>query len=173
MTLINPQHLFVALTAVVGCLHDLRNRRIPNYLTFGSAALAIAYAIVTAGWAGLGMALAGWTVGIVLFIPFFLLRGMGGGDVKLLAALGAWVGPAILLSITFYTAIAGGVMALFVILWQRKLGATFRNLWLLLCHWRVSGVRPLDELSLDNKDAPRLAYGLPIAVGAMVTIWLH
>ena len=64
-------------------------------------------------------------------------------------------------------------MALIVILWQRKLQSTFRNLWLLLAHWRVSGVRPLDELSLDNKDAPRLAYGLPIAVGAMVTIWLH
>jgi len=173
VTEINTPHLLVGLTAVVGCLHDLRNRRIPNYLTFGSAALAILYAGVTAGWAGLGVALAGWAVGIVLFIPFFLLRGMGGGDVKLLAALGAWVGPASLLSITFYTAIAGGVMALVVILWQRKLQSTFRNMWLLLCHWRVSGVRPLDELSLDNKDAPRLAYGLPIAVGAMLTIWLH
>ena len=171
--MINPNHLFVTLTAVVGCLHDLRNRRIPNYLTFGSAALAIVYAAVTAGWAGLGFALAGWVVGILLFIPFFLLRGMGGGDVKFLAALGAWVGPASLLTITFYTAIVGGVMAMAVILWRRKLRSTFGNLWLLLCHWRVSGVRPLDELSLDNKDAPRLAYGLPIAVGAMLTIWLH
>src|SRR5580765_109479 len=114
--MINPNNLFVTLTAVVGCLHDLRNRRIPNYLTFGSAALAIVYAAATGGWAGLGVALAGWAVGIVLFIPFFLLRGMGGGDVKLLAALGAWVGPASLLSITFYTAIVGGVMALVIIL---------------------------------------------------------
>jgi len=170
---ISAPHLFVIATAVVGCLHDLRSRRIPNYLTFGSAALAIVYGVVSAGWSGLGMALAGWMVGVLLFIPFFLLRGMGGGDVKLLAALGAWLGPASLLSLTFYTAIAGGVMALIVILWQRKLQATFRNLWLLLCHWHVAGVRPLDELSLDNKDAPRLAYGLPIAVGAMLTIWLH
>jgi len=173
MTVTNAPHVFLTLTAIAGCLHDLRNRRIPNYLTFGSAALAILYAAVTSGWDGLGVALAGWAVGIVLFMPFFLLRGMGGGDVKLLAALGAWVGPSTLLSIIFYTAIAGGVMALIVILWQRKLQSTFRNLWLLLCHWRVSGVRPLNELSLDNKDAPRLAYGLPIAVGAMVTIWLH
>src|SRR4030095_1932515 len=94
VTEINTPHLLVGLTAVVGCLHDLRNRRIPNYLTFGSAALAVLYAGVAAGWAGLCVALAGWSVGIVLFIPFFLLRGMGGGDVKLLAALGAWVGPA-------------------------------------------------------------------------------
>jgi len=173
MPSINAPSLFVITTAVVGCLHDLRNRRIPNYLTFGSAVLALVYSAVTAGLPGLGVALAGWAVGILLFIPFFLLRGMGGGDVKLLAALGAWVGPAALLSLTFYTAIAGGVMALMVILWQRKLHSTFGNIWLLLCHWRGSGVRPLDEVSLDNKDAPRLAYGLPIAVGAVLTIWLH
>jgi prepilin peptidase CpaA len=98
---------------------------------------------------------------------------MGAGDVKLLAAFGAWVGPIQLLSLTFYTAVAGGVMALVVIAWQRKLATTFTNLWLLLCHWRVAGVRPLDELSLDNKDAPRLAYGLPIAVGAVLTVWRY
>jgi len=173
MPSINAPHLFVIATAVAGCLHDLRSRRIPNYLTFGSAVLAIAYGTATAGWSGLGIGLAGWAVGVLLFLPFFLLRGMGGGDVKFLAALGAWLGPTSLLSLTFYTAIAGGVMALVVVLWRRKLQTTFRNVWLLLCHWRVAGVRPLTDVSLDNKDAPRLAYGLPIAVGAMLTIWLH
>ena len=61
----------------------------------------------------------------------------------------------------------------FVIAWQRKLAATFRNLWLLLCHFRVAGLQPMTEVSLDNKNSPRLAYGLPIAVGALLTIWLH
>ena len=166
-------HFFIILTAVAGCVHDLYSRRIPNYVTFGSALLALGYGVVNGGWAGFGVALAGWMLGVALFLPFFALRGMGAGDVKLLAALGAWIGPIALFSLTFYTAMAGGVMALVVILWQRKLASTFRNIWLLLCHWRVAGVKPLAELTLENKNAPRLAYGLPIAVGAMVTIWLH
>jgi prepilin peptidase CpaA len=170
---IDTPHFIVALTALLGCAHDLHNRRIPNYVTFGSALLALGYGAVTGGWSGLGLSASGWALGIALFVPFFLLRGMGAGDVKLLAALGAWVGPMSLLSLTFYTAIAGGVMALLVVLWQRKLVTTFRNVWLLVCHFRVAGLQPMSELSLENKNAPRLAYGLPIAVGAMLTIWLH
>ena len=171
--MINVPYLFVTLTAVAGCLYDLRSRRIPNYLTFGSAALALGYAVATAGWSGLGMGVGGWALGVALFIPFFLLRGMGAGDVKLLAALGAWVGPVVLLSLTFYTAISGGVMALVVVLWRRKLAATFENLWLLLCHFRVVGLKPMSELSLENKNTLSLPYGLPIAAGALLTLWLH
>ena len=171
--MIDMPHIFMIVTAVAGCAHDLYDRRIPNYLTFGSALLAFAFGLVNGGWSGLSVALGGWILGVALFLPFFALRGMGAGDVKLLAALGAWIGPAVLLSLTFYTAIAGGVLALLVVLWQRKLSSTFGNIWLLLCHWRVAGVRPLAQVSLENQDTPRLAYGVPIAVGAMVTLWLH
>ena len=165
--------VFVILTALAGCIHDLRTRRIPNYLTFGSAGLAFIYALVSHGWSGLAIGIGGWALGVALFIPFFLLRGMGAGDVKLLAALGAWVGPISLLSLTFYTAISGGVMALLVVLWRRKLITTFQNLWLLLCHFKVVGLKPMSELSLENKNTVRLPYGLPIAAGTILTIWLH
>ncbi len=171
--MLNPLNVVVLATALTACVHDLRSRRIPNYLTFGSALLAIGYGAATRGWAGLGLALAGWALGMAIFVPFYLLRGMGAGDVKLLAALGAWVGPVSLLSLTLYTALAGGAMALIVVVWQRKLVATFRNLWMLFCHWRVAGLGPVAEISLENKNAPRVAYGLPIAVGAVLTLWLH
>jgi prepilin peptidase CpaA len=171
--MINVPHAFVILTAVAACLHDVRSRRIPNYVTFGSAALALAHGAAAGGWVGLGAAAGGWALGVALFAPFFLLRGMGAGDVKLLAALGAWIGPASLLSLTFYTAISGGVMALVLVMWRRKLAATFENLWLLLCHFRVAGLKPMSELSLENKSALSLPYGLPIAAGAMLTLWLQ
>ena len=161
------------LTALTACVHDVRSRRIPNYLTFGSSACALCYGAAIGGWMGLGAAAAGWVLGVALFVPFLLLRGMGAGDVKLLAALGAWVGPASLLSLTFYTAISGGVMALALVIWRRRLVTTFRNLWLLLCHFRVAGLKPMSELSLDNKNTLRLPYGLPIAAGAILTLWLH
>src|SRR5688500_17057938 len=83
--------LTVALTAAV-C--DVRSRRIPNALTFGAAASALVYALATGGIGSLGFAAAGWIAGAALFFPFFALGGMGAGDVKLIAALGAWVGPA-------------------------------------------------------------------------------
>ena len=164
---------FVVLTAGVACVHDIRSRRIPNYVTFSSSLLAVAYGVVVGGWMGLAAAVGGWSLGIALFLPFFLLRGMGAGDVKLMSALGAWTGPASLISLTFYTAISGGIMALCLVVWRRQLAATLRNLWLLLCHFRIAGLKPMAELSLENKKALSLPYGLPITAGAILTLWLH
>ena len=173
MLTMSLSHWVVTLTALVGCAHDVRHGRIPNYLTFGSALLALVYALAIGGWASLAAILACWLIGFGLFVPFFLLRGMGGGDVKLLAALGAWLGPLGMLSLAFYTALAGGAMALVVVLSRGYFMTTLRNLWLLLCHWRVVGPKSLPEISLENQRAPRLAYGLAIAVGAITTIWLQ
>jgi len=171
MLTMSLSHWVVALTALIGCVHDVRHRRIPNYLTFGSAVLALVYALATGGRASLAASLAGWLIGFGLFVPFFLLRGMGGGDVKLLAALGAWLGPLGMVALAFYTALAGGAMALVLVLSRGYFTTAFRNLWLLLCHWRVVGLKSLPEVSLENQRTPRLAYGLAIAVGAMTTIW--
>ena len=171
--LIGISQTFVVLTALAACAHDLYNRRIPNYLTFGSASAALVYGAAVGGWVGLAAACGGAALGLVLFLPFFLVRGMGAGDVKPLSALGAWIGPASLLSLTFYTALAGGIMALALVIWRRRFVATFRNLWLLLSHFRVAGLKPMTELSLENKDTLRLPYGLPIAAGTILTIWLR
>ena len=71
--------------ALVACVTDLRSRRIPNLLTFGSALMALVFHVVIAGSSGLLHALGGWGAGVLMFLPFFALRGLGGGDVKLLA----------------------------------------------------------------------------------------
>ena len=83
--------------------------------------------LVVNGVHGLGMAAAGWIVGILLFLPIFLLRGMGAGDVKLLAALGAWLGPLQVVWLALFASIAGGVMALLVATATGYLRTTFRN----------------------------------------------
>ena len=166
-------HVIIIIVALAGCISDLRTRRIPNYLTFGAAALAIGYALVTGGWPAAVFSTAGWAVGLILFIPFFFLRGLGGGDVKLLAALGAWFGPAGMLVLAFYTALAGGLMALVVVLINGYFSTAFKNIWLLLCHWRVTGLSAMPEISLDNPRSKRLPYGVAIAAGAVTTLWLH
>ena len=72
---------------------DIRTRRIPNVLTFGATIAALVFHGSTAGTSGLATSVGGWMVGAALFLPVFALRGMGAGDVKLLAAVGAWLGP--------------------------------------------------------------------------------
>jgi prepilin peptidase CpaA len=163
-----------ALTvALLGCVTDLRSRRIPNVLTFGAAAGAFGFHLADAGLTGLGWSAVGWITGLALFLPFFLLRGIGGGDVKLLAAIGAWVGAGAVVWLAIYAALAGGVMALVVALSAGYLGQAFRNVWSLLMFWRVAGLRPHPGLTLDSPGAPRLPYAVPIAAGLVVTLWLR
>jgi len=157
----------------LACFFDLRTRRIPNLLTFGAAIAGIVYAIFEHGLAGLLASAGGWLVGCLLFLPFFLLRGMGAGDVKLVAAVGAWLGPATVFWVALYTMIAGGFLAVVLALATGYLRQALTNLSLLLMHWRLVGVRPLTEITLAEARGPRLPYALPITVGTVVALWLR
>lgn len=158
------------LTALSAVVTDLRGRRIPNVLTFGSAVTALLYHL---GWGDPLNALKGWALGLALFLPVYLLRGLGAGDVKLLAALGAWTGPVLALWTGLFAAMAGGVLSVVVALRHRYLHQLFRNLWTLLMHWRVSGVGPVDGFTLDTSRSPRLPYALPLLGGLVVALWLR
>jgi prepilin peptidase CpaA len=158
----------VATAAVI----DVRTRRIPNLLTFGSAAAALAYHLWTGGLHGLAQSAGGWAVGIALFLPMFLLRGRGAGDVKLLGAVGAWLGPMGAVYAGFYSVLAGGVLALIVGGMHGYLGRAFSNLWGLLGFWRTTGIRPQPGLTIEDSAGPRLAYGVAIAAGTLAVVWL-
>ena len=162
----------VLILGGLACVCDLRTRRIPNLLTFGGAALALAYSVWMSGFGGLLTSVGGWAVGCALFLPMFVLGGMGAGDVKLAACLGAWLGPMPAVFVALYSAIAGGVMALVVALATGYFKQAVGNVWLLLAHWRVVGVRPLPELTLETARGPRLPFALPILAGAMAAMWL-
>jgi prepilin peptidase CpaA len=163
--------LIAVAAAAVAC--DIRTRRIPNALTFGSALAAFVYMGLTSGLSGLATAGEGWIVGFALFFPFFALRGMGAGDVKLLAALGAWLGPSETVWLGIFAAMAGGVLGIVVALGRGYLGTAFKNLWVMLTHWRVAGIKPVPGLTLTDAKAPRLAYAIPIAAGLVITLWRH
>lgn len=163
-----------ALTsAAIACAIDLRSRRIPNWLTFGAAGVGIAYHTVAAGASGIETAAGGWAIGLALFFIPFALGGLGAGDVKLVAALGAWLGPAQVIWLALYTGVIGGVLALVVACSRGYLRQAVRNIWLLLTFWRVSGLRPLPELTIQAGRGPKLAYGVSIFIGTVVTIWLR
>jgi prepilin peptidase CpaA len=128
---------------------------------------------LTGGPDGLLKAVAGLTVGLAIFLPFFLLRGMGAGDVKLLAALGAWLGPGNVFWLAIYTSLIGGVMAVAVAFARGYLKTALQNIAGLIDYWRVSGPRPMPGMTLENNAAPRLAYAIPIFLGTAVTLWLR
>jgi prepilin peptidase CpaA len=167
-----PSIAVVALGAVAAAT-DAATRRIPNVLTVGAAAVALAFGAAIGGWHGLGWSAAGWLVGLLIFLPLFALRAMGGGDVKLLAAFGAWLGPVLVCWVAIYGAIAGGALALPLVLWRGRLRTTLVNMWGIVTHWRLAGLQPHPVVTLDNPGALRMPYALPIALGAVVTLWLR
>ncbi len=160
------------LIAIVACAFDLRTRRIPNALNFGAALGGLMFHWLTGGTDGATLAAGGWVVGLFLFLPFFALRGMGGGDVKLLAALGAWLGPGQVVWLAVYTGIAGGVFGVWTAIAHGYLKTAMRNVSGALKYWGTVGLKPVPGLTLDAGEAPRLAYAIPILAGTVVTLWL-
>ena len=158
---------------LIACVTDLRRQRIPNVLTFGGALAGIVYHAVTGGGSGLLTSAAGWAVGVAIFLLPFILGGMGAGDVKLVAALGAWLGPMDTVWLAMYAALAGGIAALVMAVMRGYLRQALTNIYLLLMHWRVAGVRPLHEVSLEGGTGPRLAYAVPVFGGLVATLWLR
>jgi prepilin peptidase CpaA len=96
---------------------------------------------------------------------------MGAGDVKLLAALGAWLGPLEAVWLAIFASIAGGVMAVVISLYHGYLRQAGSNIWFMLMHWRAAGVQPIPGLTLRDARAPRLPYAVPIAIGLVCTLW--
>jgi prepilin peptidase CpaA len=158
--------------AGAACWFDVRTRRIPNWLTFPAAALGLVAATVAHGGQGTVSSAGGFLVGLALFFPLFVMKGLGAGDVKLMGALGAWLGTSLVFGVAFYTSLAGGVLALGLIARHRHGREVARNLWLLLTHWRVFGFRPLPSLTLETSTGPKLPYALPIGVGVALAYWL-
>ena len=165
----------VAVVSVVlaAAVCDLRTRRLPNALTFGAAGVALAVHAAVGGWPELVQAALGWGVGVALFLPLYALGGMGAGDVKLLGAIGAWLGPMGAVWTGLYGAIAGGVMALAVAIVRGYLRTAIRNVGSLLFAWILTGPRPVEGLTLADSGSIRLPYAVPLAAGALATLWMH
>jgi prepilin peptidase CpaA len=167
-----PQYAAIVV-ALLACIADVRTSRIPNLLTFGAAVAALAFHLATGGATGAATSAAGWLLGVALFFPFFALAGLGGGDVKLLGALGAWLGVGDVISVALFTAIAGAAIAIAVAVATGYARQAVRNVWSLLCFWRAFGLKPMDGLTLKHAGTPRLAYAVPMLAGLVVTLWIR
>jgi prepilin peptidase CpaA len=152
---------------------DLAARRVPNVLTLGAAGGGLLFSLAVGGLPALGWSAAGWLAGCALFLPLFLVRGLGAGDVKLLAAFGAWLGPVTVAWIAVYGAIAGGCLAVVVALARGYFTEMILNVRTILAYWKSAGPRPVPRLTLADSKGPRLPYAVPIVAGTLVALWLR
>ncbi len=151
--------------ALAGAACDLRWRRIPNRLTGAALLLALLVNALLGGVRGFLSSLAACLVACALFAVMFFMGGMGGGDVKLMAAIAAFAGIGHLTELLLSTALAGGIFALAMAFARGALGDTLRNLfgWLWPRHTAKNDSSPRARLYLP--------YGVPIAVGALLTFY--
>ena len=155
------------ICAMIGAVSDIRAGRIPNWLTYGGLVVGLTLRTILEGWRGLGQGAAGILAGGGIFFLFYLVRGMGAGDVKLMAAVGAWTGvrPAVVVMIA--TAVAGGILGVVYMVFYRRVGSTVRNISELIRFHLTSGIRPHPEVSLSDPGSIRVPYGLAIAMGTL------
>ena len=151
---------------------DIVCRRIPNPLiAMGLVAAFMVQAFLLGPVTGLGDALAGALTGFALLIPLYLLRATGAGDVKLLAMIGAWVGPTMILYVALVSFIIGGVWSIAWTLLRGRMQQFLLNLWS-LAHggWRLqpdgAGASP------GIKPVGTLPYGVSIAAGTLVVLFM-
>jgi prepilin peptidase CpaA len=156
--------------ASVGAFTDVRNRRIPNWLTYNGILLALAVRTALAGWPGLKNSFEGVVLGGGIFLLLFLLRGMGGGDVKLMAAVAGWAGTAQVIALLIASALAGGILALCCAVLGKRIRLTFRNMVELVRHCLTSGVRFHPILNVQESGSMRIPYGLAIALGTLFCV---
>ena len=161
----------VVLIVVVACLSDIVTARVPNALTFTAAALALAFHAFAPQGGGVLVGMTGLLAGLAVFFPLFALGAMGAGDVKLMAAMGAWLGWKTIIFVALYASLAGGVLALIVALRRNYLRQALRNVRMLATYWWVEGVKPLPALTLESKHSVRFPYAVAIAAGLAVTLW--
>lgn len=155
----------VASGAVSAATIDVFTRRIPNALTLGLTVTGMLLAASGASGLSLGASLLGFVAGFVLMLPGHLLGGTGAGDVKLLAAIGAVVGPRMVFTAFLLTAVAGGVLALGFAIARGQLSGTLRRTARL-------AVNPRDaRFEIEARPArSSFPYGPAIAIGSVLAV---
>jgi prepilin peptidase CpaA len=157
------------LVLAIATIIDIRSRRIPNWLVVPFLAAGIVMSAVDGGWTGVERSFLGILLAVTLMGALYWLGGMGMGDVKLCAAIGAWVGPGQLLTALTMMGMAGGVMAFFWALSKGTLGASFGGAADLLLGVGRRGLRRHPTLVLANREAQKMPYAPAIAVGTILS----
>lgn len=152
---------------------DVRHHRIPNALSLGGIAMGTALQATVSGFSGLAAGLAGAAVAIGIFLPFYIFRGMGAGDVKLMGAVGAFLGPHNALLATGLSLGAGGLLALLMLIARGGLRPLARRYWATLKCLLITRKFIHEPPGRGEVAAMKFPYAAAIGIGTLAAIvWL-
>lgn len=166
----------LVLLLVVAVDSDVRENRVPNVVVLLMLCCGVGLNVVGPangnnglfsdfpGALGAGTSLLGAGVGLGLFLPLYMLRAMGAGDVKLMAAMGSFVGPLETLSLGLCILVSGGLLAVFRMLWTRKSRLVFSNVRHILGRLAGGNGQRFDP---KTQSVERMPYALAFAAGLL------
>jgi prepilin peptidase CpaA len=159
----------VSCVLVVAAVIDGWKLKVPNWITFPLVMSGWVYSTACFGWPGLGYSLLGTAVGLGLLLPAYAVGGMGAGDVKLLAGVGAWVWATTTLYAFCVAAILGGIIAVAMVLLRNKWQHHLYQFWAILIEMTViRNPNTLSAIAAERKSSMMLLpYGIPIALGTI------
>jgi prepilin peptidase CpaA len=171
----DPLMLGLFWMLVLAVMTDLSTRKIPNSIViFGLIASLICQSMAIEGAGGINW-LAGVTMAFACFIPLYVLRGMAAGDVKLMMAVGGFLGYPLIIKAVVCVFLSGGVMAIGFVILKGRFKHLSQNVRLMLTGLYIkttSGVNVVDDYVMKNS-AGRMPYALAIAVGTGIAVYLE
>jgi prepilin peptidase CpaA len=168
-----PVPYLTAALVLIAAFCDLRSREIPNWLTLGGIVSGLCLHSYLTGWSGLQFSASGLGVAALVFLPFWWMRWLGGGDMKLMAAVGALTGWSNLIVIFVFDAMFGGVVALIAVITRGRSRRTIHNIGRMvsaLLHGKAPHqVSP--ELEAGTEESMGMPRAVTIAAATLLILW--
>ncbi|MBI5758947.1 MAG: prepilin peptidase [Planctomycetales bacterium] len=159
----------VSVILIVAAYIDGKQLRVPNWITFPMVLAGVAFHGVSAGWSGLEFSVGGLCVGLLCLLPLYSVGGMGAGDVKLMAGIGAWLGVSVTWQAFCVSVVVGAAMAVMMVLARRSWRHHYTNFLQIAAELlTIRDPRELSAIAAERK--PRmllLPYGIPICIGSI------
>ncbi|MUG44034.1 prepilin peptidase [Paenibacillus woosongensis] len=150
---------------------DIRTMKIPNVITITGTVLGIAYHGISGGSAGFIFAIKGAAVGFGVVAILYAVRAVGGGDVKLFAGIGAWVGVPLTLSVLMYSILAAGCIGILILICRReavrRLGGILRSILGVIM---LRSISPIRSFTVQNKPLT-FPFMLAVLPGAIMAVY--
>lgn len=160
--------VLVIILVILAAIMDVRSQRIPNYLTLPGCGIGLMYHVLASGKNGLMFSFAGLALGMCLLLLFYLLGGMGAGDVKLMGAIGALLGWEGILKAFLFSALIGGLYSIVAMAKAHVFREFLKNIW-----GTLKGLIFTQTISYVPLNCPlKLYYGPVIAIGTILSLWL-
>ncbi len=176
--------IILSLLLIISAYFDITKKKIPNFITFPVILWGLLTYTIFDGFTGFKFSGFGFLVGLSVFLIPFILGGMGGGDVKLMAAIGALKGWRFVLYTTIYTGLAGGVIVIIILIKEKKLGITLKRViaiilkpifFILTLTFNNDLLKRVDNWLLKTQvdwEKRYIPYGVAIGIGAVLAYFI-